>query len=243
MTTNQNLPRFAGLLYLVIIVSGIYAEFFIRSNLIVPFDSVATVNAIMSSETLFRIGFAADLVMILSDIAIALVFYQLFKPISEILALTASFFRLVQAAALAMNSINLYIVLQFSTASPISSAFSQTQTRTLTMMYLEIHRFGYAIGLLFFAFSLLVLGYLIIKSGTIPKPIGFLLIAAAFGYMFDSFANVLLADYNSHQDLFTAIVFIPAFVAELAFCLWLLLKGTGKSKNTAEVNLEAALSD
>ena len=69
--------RIAGVLYLTIIIAGIFAEFFVRQSLVVPGDAGATASNIVASEGLFRLGIAADLVMILSDIALALVFYVL----------------------------------------------------------------------------------------------------------------------------------------------------------------------
>ena len=80
----RNTARVAGVLYLIIIMCGIFAEFFVRSSLIVPGDATATANNIMASESLFRAGIVADLIMILCDVALALVFYVLLKPVSSL---------------------------------------------------------------------------------------------------------------------------------------------------------------
>ena len=86
--------RVAGLLYLIIIVSGIFSEVYVRSKLVVTGDATATAANILASEGLFRIGFAADAIMLLSDVAIAVLFYLLLRPVSNALALTAAAFRL-----------------------------------------------------------------------------------------------------------------------------------------------------
>ena len=71
MSSQRKLARIAGLLYLIIIAAGIFAEFFVRQGLIVPGDAAETANNIMTSEMLFRAGIASDLVMIMADVAIA----------------------------------------------------------------------------------------------------------------------------------------------------------------------------
>ena len=104
--------RIAGVLYLAIILSGIFAEFFVRSSLIVPGDSAATASNVLASQGLFRLGIAGDLIMILCDVALALLFYVLLKPVSNALALLAAFFRLAQATTLGVNLLNLFLGLQ-----------------------------------------------------------------------------------------------------------------------------------
>ena len=81
--SQQKAAKIAGFLYLVIIIAGIFAEFFVRSSLIVAGDATATANNIAASEGLFRAGIAADMVMIMCDVAVALLFYVLFKPVSK----------------------------------------------------------------------------------------------------------------------------------------------------------------
>jgi hypothetical protein len=77
--------------YLIIIIAGIFAEFFVRQSLIVPGDATATADNIMASESLFRLSIAGDLIMIMCDVALALVFYVLLKPVSNSLSLLAAF--------------------------------------------------------------------------------------------------------------------------------------------------------
>jgi hypothetical protein len=93
------------------------------------------------------------------------------------------------------------------------------------MVFLEAHSYGYLIGLVFFALHCVILGYLVIRSGFLPRILGVLLMVAAAGYLADSFSRTLLATYDDYATLFLMGVFIPAFIAEGSFCLWLLLKG------------------
>ena len=213
--------RVAGVLYLVIIVCGIFSEAFVRSNLIVVGDASATAANILSSPSIFRIGFAADTMMLLSDVAIAVLFYVLLRPVSKTLALTAAVFRLTQAAILGGNLLNYYAALLLLSGDGYASVFNAEQLSALAMLLLEMHSHGYDLGLLFFGLSSLVLGYLVIKSDYFPGVLGYGLIAAAVVYLVGSGTRFLFPDAMAH---ITPIYIVP-LVAELSFCLWLLVKG------------------
>lgn len=225
MDSNKKTARVAGVLYLIIIIAGIFAEFFVRQSLIVPGDATTTASNIMASEGLFRAGIAGDLVMIMSDVALALVFYVLLKPVSNALALLAAFFRLAQAAILGINLLNLFFVLQLLSGADYLTIFGTDQVQALVLLFLTGHSIGYAIGLVLFGLSLSVLGYLVFKSGYFPRVLGVLLIVASAGYLIDSFARFLLPTYDNYEAILTLVVFLPAFIGELSMCLWLLLKG------------------
>ena len=224
--------RIAGILYLVIIVSGIVAEFGIRSNLIVPGDAAATASRMMASESLFRFSTASDFVMIASDVALALFFYLLFKSVSHTLSLLAAFFRLIQAAILGMNLLNLFIALNVLKGTFVS-ALGGEQSYALASLFLDAHATGYSIALVFFGIQCFVLGYLILKSGFLPRVLGILMIFASLGYLVDSFANFLLPSYDNFETIFALVVFLPAFIGELSLGLWLLIKGVDNNKVSA----------
>ena len=223
--SQLQVARIAGVLYLTIIISGIFAEFFVRQSLVVSGDAATTVENITASAGLFRMGIAGDLIMIMSDVALALIFYILLKPVSNTLALLAAFFRLAQATTLGINLLNLFFVLQLLSGADYLTALDPEQMQALVLLFLNAHSTGYAIGLVFFGFSILILGYLIFRSGYIPRILGILLVLASFGYLVDSFAYVLLPHYADYAAIFTMVVFTPAFIAELSLALWLLLKG------------------
>ena len=224
-TPQRKVARMAGVLYLVIIVTGIFAQFFVRSTLIVPGDPSATAAKITASESLFRAGIAADLVMIIADVAIGILFYVLLRHVSHALALLAAFFRLAQAATLGINLLNLLFALELLGGAGYLSVFGTEQLHALALPYLNAHATGYALGLGFFAFSILILGYLIFKSDAFPRILGILLLLASFGYLLDTFARVLLVNYADYQPIFDTAVIMPAFIAELALGLYLLIKG------------------
>lgn len=213
--------RVAGFLYLVIIIFGISSEVFIRSNLIVTGDATATATNILASEGLFRFGFLADSLMLLSDVAIAVLFYVLLKPVSKTLALMAAAFRLTQAAILGFNLLNYYAALLLLQDVGYITAFNPDQLNTLAMLFLDMHSHGYDLGLLFFGLSNLILGYLVVKSDLFPKILGYGLIAASVVYLTGGGMRFLFPVYIS----FFEPIYIVPLIAEVSFCLWLLVKG------------------
>ena len=217
--------RLAGIGYLVIIVAGIFAEFVIRSGLIVPGEATATASNISASATLFPIGIASDLVMLTFDAIVALALYALLKPVHQSIALTATIFRLLHTAVTGVNLLNLVIVALLASGAGYLAVFEAEQLGALVLTFIEAHGIGYAIGLIFFAVHVALLGYLVVKSGFIPRLLGILLLVASAGYIVDGFANVLLVNYADYELILGLFVFVPAVIAELSFALWLLLKG------------------
>lgn len=216
--------RIAGLLYLIIILAGIFAEFLVRSSLIVPDDAAATAANIEASLQLFRLGFIADLVMIASDVALAVMLYVLLRPVSATLSALAAFFRLAQAATLSLNLLNQFIVTLLLGKSGYLSAFDQEQLQALALLFLNAHKYGYYIALVFFAFACLALGHLMLRSGFLPRILGVLLVIAFFSYLGGSVGAFLLPEYEpliANSPFYVG----PAVIAELSVCLWLLIRG------------------
>lgn len=230
MKTSKKISRITGSLYLIIIVSGMFAEFFVRANLIVPGDAFATSSNIIASESLFRFNIFADLIMVLCDIGLAILFYLLLKPVSKPLALLASFFRLAQATALGVNLSNMFFVLQLISGANYLSVFGTDQLQAFIMMFLDSHSTGYTLALVFFGFNLIILGILMYKSGYFPKTLGIMIIFAASAYLLDAFAKILFSDYSSYEEVLTIAVLVPAFIGELSLCLWLLFRGVEDDK-------------
>ncbi|HKJ02969.1 MAG TPA: DUF4386 domain-containing protein [Longimicrobiales bacterium] len=217
--------RVAGLGYLVIIVSGIFAEFFVRSGLIVPGNAAATAHNIVASELLFRTGLASEFLMLTADVAVALALYVVFEGVSRSLALLAAFFRLTHAAVVGANLLTVYVPLLLLGDGGYLTAFDEGQRHALVLLLLQAHAYGYAVGLVFFGVYCAILGYLILASRYVPRVLGVLLLVAAAGYLIDSLGRTLLSNYDDYGALFGMLVLLPAFVAELSLALWLVVKG------------------
>jgi hypothetical protein len=230
MNTNtysslRNTARLAGVLYLVIIMAGLFAEMAVRSNLIVAGDAAATAENIMTSESLFRMGFVSDLAMIMADVAIALLFYVLLKPVSNVLALMAAFFRLAQAAILGINLLNMFFALQLLGGADYLGTLGAEQSNALALMFLDAHAAGYRLALVFFGFSILILAYLLVKSEHFPRILGYGMFMASLIYVADSAAYFMLSNYADVEAVFDILLSGPVVIAELSLCVWLLWKG------------------
>lgn len=143
--------RFAGVLYLVIFASGLFAELAVRARLIEPDDPAATAANILESPGLFRLGVAADVVMLVADLAIAVVLFQLLRPINRTLATFAAAFRLTQTAVLGLNLLSMFQALRILDDAPYLSAFGTDRIEAMALLSLDAHRYGYILGLTFLA--------------------------------------------------------------------------------------------
>jgi len=214
--------RIAGVLYLIVILSGLFSEMFARSGIIVPGDANATAANIIKDEFLFRLGFVSDLVMVMSDVGLALLFYLLLKPVNQGLSILAAFFRLAQASVLGINLLHYYLPLLLLGDGNHLSDFSSEQLNSLSLFFLNAHSYGYLISGVFFGISCVILGYLMYKSISFPKWLGVLVAAAGASYLIDSMTNFLLPDFASQSEI---LVFTIAIASELTLCLFLLIKG------------------
>lgn len=218
----RTLARLAGLLYLVIFVCGLFSELAVRATAVVPGDAAATAQNILANATLFRLGFVADLVMVTTDICVAVLFYVLLRPVSRTLALLAMALRLMMDTVLAVNLLNhLDAVLMLDADGPLA-AIDPGQRDALVLMSLESHQFGYLIALVFFGLHVAVLGWLFARSTFLPRALGVLLGLAAIGYLADSFMFFLIPGYDG---AFSPVALAPVIIAEASVIAWLLIKG------------------
>lgn len=219
----------AGICYLIIIVTGIFSEVFVRSGIIVSGDAAATASNLLSSRALFRAGFFADCLMLVSDVMVAILLYEVLKPAGRTLSSLAAAFRLTQAAVLALNLLHYYGAMILLTGGTYAEVISPESQNGIAALLLEIHAHGYDLGLIFFAFTCGIQGYLIVKANYIPTWLGYGLIASGIVYIVGSFARFLT------PDLVSALVpiYIVPLVAELSFCIWLISRGLSKRSRVA----------
>ena len=227
MITDKNLARIAGLLYLIVIATGLFSEVFVRQALRVSGDALATAHNIQSQEMLFRLGFVADLVNFVVGLPCVLIIYVLFKRVNKFLLQLALIFVIIQTAIIAVNLLNQISPLLILGNDKYLNTLQPAQLATLSLLSLNIQAQGYAIGLVFFGFYCLIIGFVIYKSQMIPKVLGVLYVIAGVGYLINSFTMFLSKGFANPLFLYLAI---PIFIGELSLCLWLLIKGVDNSK-------------
>ncbi len=231
----QVYARIAGILYLIIIVAGALGQIFIRGKLIISGDAVATAGNLMASQSLWRIGIASDLLMHVFDIPLMLALYLLLKPVNKNLAVSAVLFNLIQTAVLVVNKLNLLLPLFLLGNAGYLKALEPQQLQALAYLPLRLHDYGFGIGLIFFGCVCLIQGYLIFKSGFLPKIIGVLMALAGFSYLANSITLILAPAYAE----MVVPVLALALLGELALSLWLIVKGVDVPKWNEKARLLA----
>jgi Domain of unknown function (DUF4386) len=226
-TSPQAYARTGGVLYLIIIVVGLFGEVFVRDRLIVSGDATTTAANIRSMESLWRFHIAAELFLLICAIALLLILFVLLKPVSRDLALLAAFFNVVSIGVEA--AITLYLV---EALFPLGSAaylkaFTPEQLYAMASLSLKSHSYGFGVSLTFFGCFCLVVGYLIFRSTYLPRALGILMQIAGLSYLTNSFTLVLAPALTNR--LLPAIL-LPSFVGEASLCLWLLMKGVNVPK-------------
>ncbi|MBK9985133.1 MAG: DUF4386 domain-containing protein [Saprospiraceae bacterium] len=222
MNSNNTLARVSGFLYLITIIAGGFAEAFVREGLTVYGDPVATAHNILSSEQMYRLGFVADLLVILCGTFLTLIFYILFKPVNKNISLLAFIFGNVAAAVMAVNLLNQLAPLLLLHNSSYQTTFSIEQLQTLSLFFLNLQSQGYNISLFLFAFYFPIIGYLIYTSNILPRFLGILYALAGLGYLINSLGWFLLPHLAKY--LFPYVL-LPAFIGEVSMSLWLIFKG------------------
>lgn len=222
MFTPKKLARIAGLLYLIVIASGLFAEVFVRQKLFISGNAMATAQNIQSQEMLYRLGFVADLINFVIGLPVVLIVYLLLKHVNKPLALLALFFVIVQTAVIAVNLSNQLSPLLLLTGEQYSNSFQPNQLAALSVHALHLQTQGYAIGLVFFGFYCIIIGMLIFHSSIIPRVLGVLYAAAGAAYLVNSFTMFL--SYKFANPVFPYIAAV-AFIGEFSFTMWLLIKG------------------
>lgn len=228
----QNLARVGGVLYLIIIVGGLFGEVFIRTRLIVAGDATATAANIRSMEALWRFGIALEFFMLTCTVVLALILFVLLRPVNRDLALLAIFFNLISVAVEAGNELQLAAALFPLENAGYLGAFEPEQLYTMVSLSLRLYGYGFGAGLIF-GCECLVIGYLLFRSDYFPRLLGVLMQIAGLCYLTNSFA-LILAPIFANQ-IFPAIL-LPAFVGEATLCLWLLVKGINVEKWKAQAS-------
>jgi hypothetical protein len=220
----QTYARIAGVLFLISIVAGAFGEAYVPSKLIVSGDATATAKSIIAFNSLFRMGFASYLVEAVCDIALSLILYVLLRPVRKDLALLAAFFGLVSTALFGVAELFYFAASLILGGADYLKTFSPAQLNTLALLSLKLYGYGGGLFMVFYGVAAVLRGYLIFRSGYLPKVLGVLLALAGLGFITKNFALVLAPAYASDAFL------LPMFLACVSLTVWLLVKGVDASQ-------------
>jgi hypothetical protein len=205
----------AGLAYFLMFVAGGIAAF-ARRGIFVAGDAAATATNIMAHESMYRLSFAGELLVVAIYVGVVALFYDLFRPVNRRIAFLTALFGLMGCAIQATSTLFYLAPTVVLGGAKYLSVFSVQQLQAQASVFLKLYSQGYGIALVFFAFFMLGTGYLILKSTFLPRFIGVLLMiagAAGLTFLFPGFASPHLA------------WIAPFFVGEVVITFWLLIKG------------------
>ncbi len=219
MNSAKKQARVAGLLYLLASIIGCFGLIYIPGKLIVTGDATATATHIRASETLFRLGIASELIAFIMFIFVVLALYRLFKGVSEEHALAMAVLLLVSIPISLLNVLNEIAALVLVSGAKFLSVFETRQLDALAYVFVRLHGQGFVVAQIFWGLWLFPFGILVIRSGFIPRVLGFLLFIAGFGYVASSFTSLL--PYAPFVDRFASVLTL----GELPIIFWLLIWG------------------
>jgi hypothetical protein len=221
MNSNRNPGRFAGLLYVLISIPGIFALIYVPGKLIVHGNATATASNIAAHETLFRLGIAANLISQILFMWVALALYDLLKGVNRRQAALMLTLIVVPAPIVLLNELNAIAALILVRGADFLSIFEKPQRDSLAMLFLNLHSYGFDITAIFWGLWLFPLGLLVYRSGFIPRLLGVLLMLNSFTFPVNSFTSLLLPQYENIVSRWMK----PLSFAELLFMFWLLIMG------------------
>src|SRR5216684_7469892 len=221
MSFIKNPGRFAGLLYLLFSLPGFFAMVYVPSKLMVQGNATATANNIAASETLFRLGIVGQLICQTGFIFVALALYDLFKGTNRRQAVLYVILAVVAIPIAFLNELNSIAALVLVRGADFLSIFEKPQREALAMLFLNLHHHGLVVAEIFWGLWLFPLALLVYRSRFLPRFLGVWLALAGFAWVLLSLTGVVSPQYYDKVFAFTQ----PAVFGELAFMLWLVIKG------------------
>ncbi|MFV0388152.1 MAG: DUF4386 domain-containing protein [Pyrinomonadaceae bacterium] len=223
---NKFTARLAGVTYLIVVVTGIFSLGYVPSKLIVWSSSARTFQQIAESQTLFRVSLISAAVCYVAFLLLPLLLYKLLYAKNEIAAKLMVTFAVVSVPISLLNLQNKYGVLAQIEGKKYLNTVATAQLHSQVMIMLENYDSGILIVSIFWGLWLLPFGYLVYKSGFLPRILGVLLMVGCFGYLTNFIGNTMFSNYGS--SMVSTIASLPATFGEIGICLWLLIRGVNE---------------
>ena len=214
--------RIAGALYLLTLLTGLFAQGFVSGTLVVDGDAVATASNILAHKSLFQLGYAVFLIEMACQVAMTALFYELLKPAGRSVSLVAAFLGLAGSIIKTFSRVFFIVPLFVLGGAHSLSVFSVEQLRALALLFLKVNDRGAGVALVFFGFYALLTGYLIIRSTFLPRILGVVSVIGGLGWL--SFLYLPLG------HLAFPYVAVFALLGAAALIVWLLVFGVNEQR-------------
>jgi Domain of unknown function (DUF4386) len=227
MNPMKKEARIAGLLYLLMGVTGSFGLMYVPSSIIVPGDAVATAGKIINYDMLFRFGILSNLICQVSFIFLVLALERLFKGVDDKQSKLMVSLVIASVPVAFLNTIIQIVPLHLLSGAGYLKVFQSDQLNALMMVFINLYEQGNIVIGIFWGLWLFPFGYLVIKSGFIPKVFGILLIIGCFAYLTDSLTALLIPQ---QRGIIPQLLILPLSAGEISTIFWLLIKGVKSQK-------------
>jgi hypothetical protein len=227
---SKKTARIAGVLYLLVGITGGFAEGFVEPKMYATGDAATTAMNVLTNQGLVRLGVVSDLADQVFFMFLALVLYGLLKHVNQGVARAMLILVAMAAAIASLNTLFLFEGLQVATDPSYFAAWGAAGVNSMVMMLLDLQHYGLLIAQIFFGLWLAPLGYLAYKSGLFPKALGGVLVLGTVCYLIDLLTAFLLPEL---APTVRGFIVIPCAVAEIWMVLYLLIVGVRTPKKLA----------
>jgi len=215
----QRFARVAGVLVVISILAGGFAEVYVPGKLLIRSDPAATARSMADSALLFRWSFVIYLVEAICDVSLALILYLLLRPVSQSLSLLAAFFGLVSTSTFAVAELFYFAAAIPVLDSDVRQYLTTGQRDAFIYSALTLYAYGGSVFMAFYGLATALRGYLVYRSAYLPAWLGGLLVLAGIGFISKNLVTVLLPQFDSE------VLLAPMFLAMASLGGWLLVKG------------------
>lgn len=237
MELNNRTARIAGLVYLIVVVAGIFSLLYVPSQIFVRGDSLGTVDNIMEFESLYRLGIAVSMISSIAFLLLPLLLYKLLHQVHRDAATLMVMFAVVGGVTTLVSEVNWLNALSLLSGAEYLHAFTADQLNAQVMLTFKAFNNGILVSKVFWGLWLLPFGYLVFKSSCLPRVLGILLMVGSIGYLIDAFGPVLFPVYG--QTAISRFAVLPSALGEVGICLWLLIMGARTTTYAASRHIGA----
>lgn len=213
--------RLAGLLYLLVVLTGPFILIYVPGKLFVPGDATGTVRNILAHESLFQTHIAVSMISELCFIAVVLVLYRLLKGVNRSLASLMVILVLIDAPLAFLSVANEVATLSLVRGTEFLAAFDQPQRDAVAMLLMTVDGQSELVSYLFWGLWLLPLGLLVYRSGFLPRFLGIWLFINGVAYVAISATGLVSPQHLTVVSTGAT----PLLLGEVALTLWLLIVG------------------
>lgn len=218
----KRLARVAGVFYLITIVAAIIAQGLIAQRLVNSTDASVTARNIVAHADLFRFGYTMYMIEMVAQTVMTMLFYELLKPVSRIGSLIAAVIGVVGCGIKALSRLFYVAPALVLEGSHYLDTFTAEQLNSIALLFYNVNEMGAAIAVVFFGFSTLITGWLIIRSTYLPRVLGWIAVVGGIGWL-----SFLWPPLGYRINLYVAAV---GLLGSLATIVWMIVFGVDEAR-------------